>query len=115
MDSCSLRRRHPSDRPNACTTATRYVDDYEWLRAKDDPEVTAHLHEENAYTKAKTEHLAILQEQLFEEIKARTKETDLSVPTREGDWWYYTRTVEGQQYGIHCRVRSPRPTTGNRR
>ena len=81
-----------------------YVDDYEWLRAKDDPEVTAHLHEENAYTRAKTEHLAILQEQLFDEIKARTKETDLSVPTREGDWWYYTRTVEGQQYGIHCRA-----------
>ena len=72
--------------------------------AKDDPEVTAHLHEENAYTKAKTEHLAILQEQLFDEVKSRTKETDLSVPTREGDWWDYTRTVEGQQYGIHCRV-----------
>lgn len=81
-----------------------YVDDYEWLRAKDDPAVIAHLHEENAYTKAKTEHLSILQEQLFEEIRARTKETDLSVPSREGDWWYYTRTVEGQQYGIHCRA-----------
>ena len=69
----------------------------------------AHLHEENAYTKARTEHLAILQEQIFEEIKTRTKETDLSVPTREGDWWYYTRTVEGQQYGIHCRVAHRRP------
>jgi len=80
------------------------VDDYEWLRAKDDPEVLAHLHEENAYTNARTEHLSLLQEQIFEEIRARTKETDLSVPTREGDWWYYTRTVEGQQYGIHCRA-----------
>lgn len=79
-------------------------DDYEWLRAKDDPAVIAHLHEENAYTKARTEHLMLLQEQLFEEIKNRTKETDLSVPTREGDWWYYTRTVEGKQYGIHCRT-----------
>ena len=80
------------------------IDDYEWLREKDDPAVIAHLHQENAYTKARTEHLTLLQEQLFEEIRARTKETDLSVPTREGDWWYYTRTVEGAQYGIHCRV-----------
>ncbi|TYL53500.1 S9 family peptidase [Agromyces mariniharenae] len=85
------------------------VDEYEWLRAKDDPAVLAHLHEENAYTKARTEHLSLLQEQLFEEIRARTKETDLSVPTREGDWWYFTRTVEGAQYGIHCRV----PATGD--
>jgi oligopeptidase B len=81
-----------------------HVDDYDWLRVKDDPAVVAHLHEENAYTKARTEHLMILQEQIFEEIKARTKETDLSVPSREGDWWYYTRTVEGKQYGIHCRA-----------
>ena len=73
------------------------VDEYEWLRAKDDPSVLAHLHEENAYTKARTEHLSLLQEQLFEEIRARTKETDLSVPTREGRWWYFTRTVEGDR------------------
>ena len=86
-----------------------YVDDYEWLREKDDQAVIAHLHEENAYTKAKTEHLAVLQEQIFEEIRARTKETDLSVPTREGDWWYFTRTVEGKQYGIHCRVPASGP------
>ncbi|WP_249043855.1 S9 family peptidase [Agromyces italicus] len=85
------------------------VDDYEWLRDKDDPEVLAHLHEENAFTKARTEHLAILQEQIFEEIKHRTKETDLSVPAREGDWWYYSRTVEGQQYAIHCRVPAAGP------
>ncbi len=82
-----------------------FVDDYEWLREKDDPpEVIAHLHEENAYTKARTEHLTMLTEQVFEEIKARTKETDLSVPTREGDWWYFSRTAEGSEYGIHCRV-----------
>ncbi|WP_158861917.1 S9 family peptidase [Leifsonia sp. AG29] len=81
-----------------------YVDDYEWMREKDDPAVIAHLHEENAYTNARTEHLALLREQIFDEIKARTRETDLSVPTREGEWWYYTRTVEGKQYGIHCRA-----------
>src|SRR5947209_11991950 len=81
-----------------------YVDDYEWLRDKDDPAVIAHLHEENAYTKARTENLAVLSEQIFDEIKTRTRETDLSVPTREGDWWYYSRTVAGKQYGIHFRA-----------
>ncbi|SFR67884.1 oligopeptidase B [Agromyces sp. CF514] len=98
----------PPKTPKRPTERTHHgdtvVDHYEWLRAKEDPEVLAHLHEENAYTNARTEHLSLLQEQLFEEIRARTKETDLSVPTREGDWWYYTRTVEGQQYGIHCRA-----------
>ncbi|MEB0001074.1 S9 family peptidase [Cryobacterium sp. RTS3] len=81
-----------------------FVDDYEWLRNKESPEVLAHLEAENVYTDARTRALAPLREQLFSEIKARTRETDLSVPVREGQWWYYTRTVEGQEYGIHCRA-----------
>ena len=81
-----------------------YVDNYEWLRDKENPEVIAHLEAENTYTDARTTHLELLQEQIFEEIKDRTQETDLSVPVRRGDWWYYTRTVEGQEYGIHCRA-----------
>jgi oligopeptidase B len=81
-----------------------FVDDYEWLRDKESPEVLAHLEAENVYTDARTRALAPLREQLFSEIKARTRETDLSVPVREGQWWYYTRTVEGQEYGIHCRA-----------
>ncbi|TFB93633.1 S9 family peptidase [Cryobacterium sp. HLT2-28] len=85
-----------------------YIDDYEWLRDKDDPAVLAHLGAENDYTDARTAHLELLREQLFEEFKGRTQETDLSVPVREGRWWYYTRTVEGQEYGIHCRA----PITG---
>lgn len=80
------------------------IDPYEWLRAKDDPEVIAHLEAENAYTDERTRALEPLRERIFQEIKARTLETDLSVPTREGDWWYYGRSVEGQQYGIHCRA-----------
>ncbi len=79
-------------------------DDYEWLRAKDDPDVIAHLEAENAYTDARTAHLAPLRARIFEEIRSRTLETDLSVPSRQGAWWYYGRTVEGQQYGIHCRA-----------
>jgi oligopeptidase B len=81
-----------------------FSDAYEWLRAKDDPEVIAHLEAENAYTDARTAHLAGLRERIFDEIKGRTLETDLSVPSRRGHWWYYGRTVEGKQYGIHCRA-----------
>nr|WP_204964957.1 S9 family peptidase [Microbacterium dextranolyticum] len=80
------------------------VDEYEWLRAKDDAEVIAHLEAENAYAEERTAHLAPLRQRIFDEIRARTLETDLSVPTRQGAWWYYGRTVEGQQYGIHCRA-----------
>ena len=81
----------------------RFVDDYEWLRDKADPAVLAHLTAENAYTDARTAHLAALRDRIFGEIKSRTKETDLSVPTREGDWWYFSRTEEGKQYARHCR------------
>ncbi len=80
-----------------------FIDPYEWLRDKSDPEVVAYLEAENAHTEERTEHLAPLREKIFDEIKARTKETDLSVPTRRGDWWYYGRTFEGKQYGVHCR------------
>lgn len=80
------------------------TDAYEWFRAKEDETVLAHLRAENAYTTARTAHLAGLREEIFEEIKGRTLETDLSVPSRRGGWWYYGRTVEGKQYGIHCRA-----------
>lgn len=79
------------------------VDEYEWLRDKDDPEVIAYLEAENAYTEARTAHLAPLREKIFDEIRSRTQETDLSVPTRLGDYWYYSRSYEGKQYGVHCR------------
>ncbi len=80
------------------------TDDYEWLREKDNPEVLAHLEAENAWTQARTRHLAGLREQVFGEIRARTKETDLSVPTRNRDHWYYGRSFEGREYGASCRV-----------
>ncbi|TXK10812.1 S9 family peptidase [Microbacterium saccharophilum] len=80
------------------------VDPYEWLRAKEDEQVLAHLAAENAYTQERTAHLEPLQERIYQEIKGRTLETDLSVPSRRGSWWYYSRTVEGSQYGIHCRA-----------
>jgi oligopeptidase B len=82
----------------------QFIDNYEWMRDKEHPDTLAHLHAENAYTSARTNHLSVLQEQIFEEIKARTQETDLSVPVRRGQWWYFARTEEGKQYPIHCRV-----------
>ncbi|PMC65043.1 oligopeptidase B [Corynebacterium tuscaniense] len=81
-----------------------FVDDYEWLRDKESPETLAYLEAENAYTKQCTAHLDGLTEQIYTEIKARVKETDMSVPVRQGDWWYYSRTEEGKNYGISCRV-----------
>jgi oligopeptidase B len=80
------------------------VDEWAWLRERDDPTVRAYLEAENAWTEAAMAHTEDLQERLFEEIKARIRETDLSVPVRKGSWWYYTRTEEGQQYPIHCRT-----------
>ena len=79
-------------------------DAYEWFRAKEDAAVIAHLEAENAYTHERTAHLSGVQEKIFGEIKGRTLETDLSVPTRRGDWWYYGRTLEGSQYPIQCRA-----------
>ncbi|MEO6701528.1 MAG: S9 family peptidase [Jatrophihabitantaceae bacterium] len=80
-----------------------FTDDYEWLRDKADPEVIGYLEAENAYADARTASLAPLQQQIFDEISARTKQTDLSVPLRRGEFWYYNRTVEGQQYPTRCR------------
>ena len=83
-------------------------DPWFWLREREDPAVLAYLEAENAYTEATLEPLAALREGLFEEMKARIKETDMSVPVRRGPWWYYTRTEEGESYAIHCR----RPARG---
>ena len=81
------------------------VDDpYAWLKDGEDPEVRAYLEAENAYVESRTGHLDSLRKTIFDEIKERTLETDLSVPVRKGPWWYYSRTEEGKQYGIHCRV-----------
>ena len=81
-----------------------FVDNYEWLRDKDNPEVLAHLEAENAYTSERTSAWSGLVDDVYGEIKSRIKETDMSVPQRQGDWWYYGRTIEGKDYGISCRI-----------
>ena len=85
-----------------------FLDPYEWMRDKSDPEVIAHLEAENTHVDEVTAYQEPLRQRIFDEIKARTKETDLSVPLRRGDWWYYGRSLEGKQYGVHCR----RPISG---
>ncbi|MDD7835589.1 S9 family peptidase [Paenarthrobacter sp. AB444] len=89
-----------------------FVDHYEWLRDKESPEVVEHLKAENAYQEAVTAHQEPLREAIFQEIKGRTQETDLSVPGRKDGWWYYSRSVEGKEYSIQCRVRAQ--DTGDR-
>jgi len=79
------------------------VDDYRWMRNRDDPEVIAYLEAENEYTEAMTSHLADFHESLYEEMIGRIKETDLSVPYYDNGYYYYTRTEEGKQYRIECR------------
>ncbi|MEA3510319.1 MAG: S9 family peptidase [Actinomycetota bacterium] len=96
-----IAQRRPSERALHGETV---VDDYSWMRDREDPEVIAHLEAENAYTDAMTAHLAPLREQIFAEIKDRTQETDLSVPAKRGDYWYSTRTEEGRPYRIWVRM-----------
>jgi oligopeptidase B len=105
MTEAPRAKRTPRERTHHGDTV---VDEYAWLADKDDPATLAHIEAENAYTGAATAHLAGLRERIFSEIKDRTQETDLSVPTRKGGFWYYERTVEGEQYAIRCR-RAARP------
>jgi oligopeptidase B len=81
------------------------VDSYAWLRddQRKNPEVLAYLTAENTYTEAMLRHTEALQAQLFDEMKARIKETDLSVPQQNGRYFYYSRTEAGKQYPILCR------------
>jgi oligopeptidase B len=81
----------------------RRIDEWFWLRDKDDPAVIDHLKAENAYTEATMAGTRALQAVLFQEIVDRIEETDVSVPVRKGPWLYYSRTVEGSSYAIHCR------------
>ena len=88
-----------------------FIDQYEWLRDKENQQVLDYLHAENAYTEAVTADQQPLRDAIFEEIKGRTQQTDMSVPSRRGAWWYFNRTIAGEQYPIMCRV--PAQTEGS--
>jgi oligopeptidase B len=93
-----------TQRPHTLTTFGHdRVDPWYWLRERDNPEVRSYLEAENAYSDRVLAPLEGLRSALFEEMKARILETDMSVPSRRGPWWYYGRTEEGRDYAIHCR------------
>lgn len=79
------------------------IDDYFWLKERDNPEVIAYLDAENAYTEKMTAPMKGMQDVLFKEIRSRIKEDDESAPYRRGDYFYYHRYVEGSEYPIYAR------------
>lgn len=94
----------PDVRPHEITVHghTR-VDNYYWLREKNNPEVIAYLEDENAYAQAIMDHTSGLQKALYQEMIGRIQETDKTAPVKDGDYFYYSRTEAGKQYDIYCR------------
>jgi oligopeptidase B len=79
------------------------IDPWFWLRERDDPGVIAYLEAENAYTRDALAHLGDLRRELYDEIVGRVQESDTTAPVRRHTHEYFTRTIEGLQYGVHCR------------
>ncbi|UTN74913.1 hypothetical protein NMC42_25340 [Pseudomonas aeruginosa] len=101
------------DAPSAAPIARRDAgsDPYAWLEERDAPEVLDYLKAENAYLDSELADQAGLRETLFEEIRGRIRETDLSLPSPWGPWLYYQRTTAGDEYPRHYRC--PRPADGS--
>ncbi len=104
-------RRQPTVREHH---GDRFEDAYAWMSERDDPALLEYLAEENAHAATLTDHLKPLADAIYEEFRSRIQETDLTVPVRHDRWWYYSRTVEGDQYPIEGRIRlaehADRPT-----
>src|SRR5580704_1139758 len=79
------------------------TDPYAWLRDRNDPDTLKYLEAENTYTQAMMKSMEELQSKLYAEMLGRIKQTDLSVPVKRDEYFYYTRTEEGKQYAIYCR------------
>ena len=98
--------------PHTWQRPTGAVEDpYAWLRDRDDPDTIAYLEAENAYAEAWFAERQALVDELYEEIKSRVQETDVSAPVPKDDWFYVARTEEGASYPIHCRGRSAADAT----
>jgi oligopeptidase B len=89
----------------------KMVDNYYWLRDKSNPEVRAYLEKENAYTDSIMKPTEPLQKRLYDEMLSHVKETDVEVPYREGEYFYYIRTETGKQYPIRCRKKASMDAT----
>jgi len=77
------------------------VDDYYWMKERENPEVIAYLEAENAYYNALTAHTRAFQDSLFHEMKSRIKEDDSSVPYKKNGYWYISRYETGKEYPIY--------------
>lgn len=100
--------KHPKD---VSVHGDHRVDDYFWLRERDNPEVQAYLRAEAAFTEQWMAPLQAKRQALYDEMLGRIQQADEDVPVREGRWWYSTRTLEGGQYPVHVR----RPAVGPQR
>ena len=89
-----------------------FDDPWDWLRDGDNPEVRVHLEAENAWADAVTEPTREAAARLVEEVKASTALTDVTVPIREGEFWYFRRFAEGQSYATHHRAPIERDEAG---
>jgi oligopeptidase B len=78
-------------------------DPFFWLREKGNPDVLKYLQAENRYTETALKHTEKLRDTIYQEMRRRIKEDDVSVPQRIGDYYYYSRTETGKQYAVHCR------------
>jgi oligopeptidase B len=98
---------NPPIAPRRPTTSTHFgdarVDEYSWLRDRDDGAVLEYLTAENDFAAQVLSRTATLEQRVYDEIVARIVETDVSAPVRWGPWWYYERTFEGSSYPVHCR------------
>lgn len=81
----------------------RFVDDYAWMKNREDPRTIPYLNAENDYAKAFTAHTRPLRDRLYKEMLSRVKEDDSTPPYRKGEYWYYSRTEKGKPYRIYCR------------
>ena len=100
MSSFPIAPKHPHEIAQHGQTR---VDNYYWMRDRNDPETMKHLRAESDYLEEIMQHTKPLQEKLFTEMKARIKEDDSTVPAKSGGYFYYERHEEGKQYPIFCR------------
>ncbi|HEY9767670.1 MAG TPA: S9 family peptidase [Coleofasciculaceae cyanobacterium] len=100
LSTSLIAAKHPQE---LVTHGDKRIDNYYWLRQQDNPEVIDYLKTENSYTEERMQHTQQLQQSLYAEMLSRIKETDLSVPYRLQDYYYYSRTESGQAYPIFCR------------
>ena len=105
VDSVSLNAEPRAPKENKVMTnhGTKRVDPYYWMNQRDDPKVLKYIAAENKWADEKLKPVETIEKRLFAEMKARVKKTDQSVPVKIGEYWYYTRVVENQEYPLYCR------------